>query len=131
MSRPLESVPSDNTTLREVLDAYGADGHDGVFELVGDDGDVRCGRCQQTAIADHVPILSVRRLEGASDPADMLAVCAVTCPNCDGRGTLVVGFGPSATMADSAFLTRAPDARGAGSSLPNSPAAEVSADRTA
>ena len=43
-------------------------------------------------------------MEGASDPADMLAVAAVICPVCNTSGTLVLGYGPEADADDADVL---------------------------
>jgi len=42
----------------------------------------------------------LERLEGDSDPSEMLAVCAVECPKCGSKGTLVLTFGPESTRED-------------------------------
>ena len=47
---------------------------------------------------------SVRRLEGASDPDDMVAIAAIVCPACATRGVLVLGFGPSSSLVDAETL---------------------------
>ncbi|MEP6625457.1 MAG: hypothetical protein ABJC79_13510 [Acidimicrobiia bacterium] len=49
-------------------------------------------------------IAGVRRLEGASDPADMLAVLALTCPNCATMGTLTLNYGPESTPGEAIVL---------------------------
>ena len=46
----------------------------------------------------------LRRLEGASDPDDMLVLAAVVCPQCSTRGFLVLNYGPSASAEDAAIL---------------------------
>ena len=48
-------------------------------------------------------------MEGASDPDDMLALVAMTCPQCGARGTLVLAFGPMAPEADVDVLVRLED----------------------
>jgi hypothetical protein len=55
---------------------------------------------------------SLRRLEGESDPADMVAIVAITCPQCGRRGTMVLGFGPAATAEDADVLHELIDDRG-------------------
>jgi hypothetical protein len=56
----------------------------------------------------------LRRIEGASDPADMIAIAAVKCPNCGTKGTAVLGFGPEADEDDAEVLRRlSPDGRSA------------------
>ncbi len=111
MTEPSGAAPSDNTTLIEVLAAYAADGFDAEFELVDGSGDLHCCTCRSTLVAEQVPLHSIRRLEGASDPDDMLAVCAVTCRNCGAQGAVVVRYGPGATIEEAEFLRRAKDRR--------------------
>jgi len=111
MTRPSAGNPSDNTTLSAVLESYASEGFDGVFEFVNECGDLCCSTCRQAISADQVPLHSVRRLEGASDPADMLAVCAITCTNCGVGGTVVVTYGPLAAAEEASFLSRARDQR--------------------
>jgi hypothetical protein len=86
------------TTLTEVLDGYSAAGYDGSFTVVA-------------VAAGEAPMASLRRLEGASDPDDMLAVVALTCPRCGNQGTVVLGFGPSATSEDGDVLAAFRDDR--------------------
>lgn len=76
------------------------------------DGVIRCLTCRETFAADGVSADELTRLEGASDPADMLAVVAVTCPHCRTGGSLVLSYGPLSTAEDVAVLsafTRDPD----------------------
>ena len=47
-------------------------------------------------------------MEGASDPADMLAVMAAACPTCGDRSVLVVHYGPTAGPADADVLAALP-----------------------
>jgi hypothetical protein len=61
--------------------------------------------------AEQIEIRSLRRLEGASDPADMAAVIATACPSCGTLGTIVVMFGPEATEPEVKLLRRAQDHR--------------------
>ncbi len=65
---------------------------------------IECEACHHRFAAGDAPILELRRLEGASDPDDMLAVAAIECPNCGRRGSLVLNYGPVATEEDSAIL---------------------------
>jgi hypothetical protein len=55
-------------------------------------------------------VSALARVEGASDPDDMAAVVAVTCPRCSARATLVVKYGPEASAADADVLLALPDA---------------------
>ena len=96
---PTPSVPSDNTTLTAVLAAYQDDGYREQL-MVDDDGRLTCGSCGNRAEPEDIELHSLRRLEGASDPDDMVAVLAVACPSCGAKGTLVVPFGPQASEAE-------------------------------
>jgi hypothetical protein len=102
-------TPSDNTTLTAVLAEYAAAGYAGEFSV--DDEHVRCGSCGSASDPDSVELHSLRRLEGASDPADMSAVLALTCPVCHSNGTVVVMFGPQAQAAEAELLSRMQDHR--------------------
>lgn len=72
---------------------------------------VRCGRCASALDPRTVEMHSIRRLEGASDPADMVAVVATTCPVCGSDGTLVVSYGPMASAVDAEVLLAMRDRR--------------------
>ncbi len=121
---PTPSVPSDNTTLTAVLAAYQDDGYREQL-MVDDDGRVTCARCGNGAEPEDIKLHSLRRLEGASDPDDMVAVLAVACPSCGAKGTLVLPFGPQASEAEAGVLLRLEDAREAHSEVPSAgPTAE-------
>lgn len=109
--------PSDNTTLTEVVDGYRAAGYDGDF-FAEEDARVRCASCQSSMPADQFAQYSMRRLEGASDPDDMVAVVATICPYCHAHGTLVLGLGPMASASDAAVMTGMIDRRGDDCALP-------------
>ena len=103
-------APGDNTTLVEVLKGYEDAGWTTAFEVF-EDGSVRCGTCQVVTAPSSLEIHSLRRLEGASDPDDMLAVLAVRCPSCGGRGVIVVNFGPEMTEGQVRLMHEAEDRR--------------------
>lgn len=103
--------PSDNTTLAAVLGQFADAGFVGEFEVAGGGTSLRCLTCDEETPATEIPRHSVRRLEGASDPADMAAVAAVTCPKCDARGTIVLPFGPNASASEALVLAELKDAR--------------------
>jgi nicotinamide-nucleotide amidase len=109
-----EGVPSDNTTLTAVLADYAAHGWPGDFVLTAE-GDVECLACGHRIAPDDTIVESLRRLEGASDPADMAAVVALQCPTCSAKGTVVVRHGPEAGEAEMALFTHARNGRGSGS----------------
>ncbi len=112
MSNEHDAVPTaaDTGTLTEVLAAYAGSGFDSSFTVV-EGAKLECHTCAQVFAAAEAPMASRRRLEGASDPADMLAVVALTCPHCGAQGTVVLGFGPTATPEDSDVLGAFRDAR--------------------
>ena len=109
-------APSDETTLTDVLGSYAEEGYAATL-WVTEDGALRCSECQQDSSPEAVKLLSLRRLEGASDPDDMVAVLALRCPNCDAGATSVVHFGPSATPAENEVLRDLADERGTGDLL--------------
>ena len=74
-------------------------------------GMVECGKCRVPHRADTLELHRLERLEGDSDPSEMLAVCAVACPNCGVRGTLVLTFGPESTREDDEVIELLDDVR--------------------
>jgi hypothetical protein len=105
-------VPSDNTTLAEVLARYEAEGFTGQF-AARPGGVVHCFACGRDHDPSSVELVSLRRLEGASDPDDMLALAALRCPDCGSHGTVVLGYGPDSAPEDGELLMRLEDMRGA------------------
>jgi hypothetical protein len=103
--------PSDSTTLVEVMEAYRSSGFTGDFG-VDAEASVRCNACGSVMHAGRLAVHSLRRMEGASDPSDMLALVATTCPVCGSRGLLVLGFGPMASSEDADVLAALQDRRG-------------------
>jgi hypothetical protein len=109
-SKAAEHSPSDVITLVEVLARYEQAG----FETqmgVTEQAQVRCYACRADSPPSMVNLCSLRRLEGASDPADMLAVAAVECPHCAAKGLLVLGYGPDSTAEESQVLLALEDRR--------------------
>lgn len=95
--------PSDNTTLVAVIDGYRNAGFPTEF-WVEEGATVRCDSCQSILDSKRLPVQSQRRLEGASDPADMVVVIATSCPVCGADGTMVMGYGPMASPEDADVL---------------------------
>lgn len=109
-------VPSDNTTLVDVLHRYETAGYTGQFGAAEtSDGatGVRCFTCNTVAPPETVEVVSLRRLEGASDPDDMIAVVALQCPACGTCGTLALGYGPDSAPDEAELLLHLDDRRGA------------------
>jgi hypothetical protein len=98
-----ETQQHETQTLRAVIDDLEAAGFTGQF-VPREGGRVHCVTCQHGFVAAVFPIDELRRLEGASDPDDMLAVAALSCPECSARGTLVLAYGPEASLDDSEVL---------------------------
>jgi hypothetical protein len=122
------SSPSDNTTLADVVARYAEAGFNASFEPVGADGTLHCLSCGTVASAAAFTMHSMRRLEGASDPDDTLAVVAVTCSNCGADGTIVLSYGPAGSAADSDILVALEDARIGSTLPPNSAPGEALGD---
>ena len=105
----LDGVARGAETLLDVLARFTAQGWSSQFAARAG-GTVECESCRHTMAAADVPVLELRRLEGASDPDDMLAVVAVECSNCGLRGSLVLNYGPTSTEEDAAVLLGLGDA---------------------
>ena len=96
---------SDARSLSEILAMYEADGFTDQLG-VRPGGRIICFSCRHEAAAEDFELVSLSRLEGASDPDDMLAVVALRCPSCGAKGTLVLNYGPEATEDDVDVLRR-------------------------
>jgi hypothetical protein len=116
----LTGVARGAETLLDVLAALADEGYRGEFTAAEVDGRtqhgrIACSACHHVFAADAPEVGALRRLEGASEPDEMLAVAALTCPRCATRGTLVLNYGPTATVEDAAALVAldrpSPDAR--------------------
>jgi DNA-directed RNA polymerase subunit RPC12/RpoP len=107
--RPSRYVQGEAQTLAGVLGELEQQGFTKQF-AAQPAGRIRCIECGREFGPDNTTVETVWRLEGASDPDDMLAVLPVTCPNCGARGTLVLGFGPEAPIEDSEILAALPPA---------------------
>jgi len=101
----IPGVPSDNTSLLEVLETFRAEGYDGTL-WVASNGNIRCEGCDTEIPPEDVRVHEIRRLEGASDPDDMLAVVAGECSTCGKKGTLVVHFGPETSPEEQDAFAR-------------------------
>lgn len=108
---PVEGSPSDNTTLVGVLNTWNERGFGGQFVGV-DGGSIECVVCGAVSHASGFTVEEWRRLEGASDPDDMVKAVAAYCPACGAGGNLVLGYGVNASDLDaeiSAALTATDD----------------------
>ncbi len=97
----------DPSSIFEILRDFQDDGF--TADLFAEEGgDIRCGACSVATPAGDIDVAELRRMEGASDPADMAAVIAATCPSCGSRGVMVVMYGPEASGADTDVLAALP-----------------------
>ena len=76
---------------------------DGQFGVV-EGAQLRCFTCREVFDASTASADRLTRLEGASDPADMVAVIPVTCPNCGASGSLVLNYGAEASPDEADVL---------------------------
>lgn len=102
--------PTDAATLGESTDQLERAGFTGQFGTA-DGAIVRCFTCHSNSDASTVELLALRRVEGASDPDDMMAIAAVRCPSCGAAGTLVLRYGPESTVEDDEVLRALDDLR--------------------
>jgi hypothetical protein len=107
---PTDLSGSDGTTVSAIVAGYARDGFTGSFAAVAE-GRLTCLTCEESSPASSVAMSALRRMEGESDPDDMVAVVALACPSCGARGTAVLGFGPAATAEDSDVLRDLRDER--------------------
>jgi hypothetical protein len=101
---------TDATPMGEAVANYEAEGFTGQFGAQ-EGGNVVCYSCHETTHASKVELTALLRTEGASDPDDMTAVAALTCPKCQAKGTLVVHFGAIAPPEDDDVLRALEDHR--------------------
>jgi len=108
----MDDVPGEgeDETILDVLGELESLGFTGQF-MPRESGQVECLTCHRLSPADETVFRHLRRLEGASDPADMLAVVGLACPHCSAQGTAVLGYGPEATALDTEVLEQLEDAR--------------------
>lgn len=107
---PEPGAPSDYTTLVDVLAEMAEDGFVENFGVTRD-GRIRCSSCGHVEDPADMSMVAIRRLEGASDPDDMVAVLALVCRKCGARGTVVVKYGPGSTEEELAVLAAVEDDR--------------------
>jgi DNA-directed RNA polymerase subunit RPC12/RpoP len=105
------NYPAD-VSLGEVLAEFEADGFTDQFEIDDATGACTCGACGRATSPDSIDVVTGRRLEGASDPAEMSTVLGVRCPHCGRRGTAVCRYGPEASEGEAALLLAARGATG-------------------
>jgi hypothetical protein len=101
-------APSDNTSVTAVLERLAEDGFGTDFRPGGHPAALRCDQCgRESAVGDFTDLVE-HRLEGASDPDDMVIVVAARCPECGARGKVVLGYGPASSDVDSDLVAALP-----------------------
>lgn len=107
-----QQAAAGGASVLELLSKLEAEGYEGQF-AVGDEGSLDCLAGTHSFQADRVEPDELLRVEGASDPDDMAAVAGLVCPVCGARGTVVLKFGPEASVEDQEVLAAfAPDPEG-------------------
>lgn len=97
------SADSGDTPLSDVTDTIDRDHGDAQFGVL-EHAELRCFTCRRTFAAAGASADRLTRLEGASDPADMVAVVPVTCPHCGASGSLVLNYGADIGADDADVL---------------------------
>ena len=98
-------APSDNTTLQAVLAAYAAEGFADSYDI-DDDGRLTHRPSGEAEELDDLEVVQFRRLEGASDPADMMLVVAVRSRQGGRQGVVITPYGPNASAGEADVLAR-------------------------
>jgi hypothetical protein len=101
---------TDATPMGEGLADYEAQGFTAQMSAQ-EGGLVMCYECRTASPATDVELAMLLRTEGASDPDDMTAVAAVTCPHCGAKGTLVLHYGATAPTEHDEVLRALEDHR--------------------
>ena len=109
MAEPVPGVPTDRTLTEVLEDLRRLDFTNDV--RVTPEGMLCCRVCEHCIAAQDMDLLHLRRVEGASDPADMAAVLGLRCVACGALGTAIVRFGPEASRGDEMVLQHVPDHR--------------------
>lgn len=97
-------------TILEVLRDFETRGYEGQF-ATREGGAIKCFTCGARNEPDHVKMDSLRRVEGVSDPADMVLIGALRCPACGVRGTATFKYGPGAPPGDGEAMRLIEDVR--------------------
>jgi hypothetical protein len=97
------ATPAYGATLGEIMGTMDAAGFSAQM-AARPGGLILCFTCRQESPAAEFELEAQRRTEGASDPADMLAIVGLVCPRCAARGTAVLGYGPEADPDDAEVL---------------------------
>ncbi len=100
------TYPAD-TSLAEVIADLESNGFDAQFDVDDESGECTCASCGSTSSPEVITIHHARRVEGASDPAEMSNVLALSCPTCGQRGVVACRYGPEASAGEGLLLSAA------------------------
>lgn len=103
MTDPAAHANPTDTPLTAVLAQLAEQGYRGQFKVLPG-GRVECLSCHGSDEAWRYRADEVTRLEGASDPDDMVMVAPLCCRDCDTPGTLVLSYGPESAPEDADVL---------------------------
>lgn len=92
-------------SIKDALIEFERHGYAGQFRPKPD-GMVECYGCNTVSPAEKVQRTALRRVEGASDPDDMVSINALVCPNCGEHGTAVMAYGPHASPEEAEVAQR-------------------------
>lgn len=97
------SAPAGADTLIGVLEEVAGLGY-ATQQIGRGDASIECTACDREFPGAAFCVEVVRRLEGASDAADMLLVACSKCPGCYQPGVLTLGYGPNTSEHDTEIL---------------------------
>lgn len=103
----IATSPGD-TAVTTVLEQLAGAGYGEDLRPAPPPASLHCGACGSVSAVDSFGDTWARRLEGASDPDDMVLVLAARCPVCGHGGSVVLGFGPESSPEDSAIVAQIP-----------------------
>ena len=118
---PIPGLARGASELGDVIERMAGHGYGADFmsALDGDSAELHCPVCDATHPASAFTRAWTARLEGASDPDDMLHVSALRCPECGTGGVFVSPFGVNVGEADEAVLLALPEAEGPPPAMPD------------
>ena len=97
-------------TLSDAMNRLRADGFSADFSST-EDGQLRCGDCDESEEPENMSVLVTERFEGDSNPDDESILLALVC-HCGSRGQFTAAYGPDTPRGDAAVLTRLSHAKG-------------------
>lgn len=109
LSHDVRSGPSDLASPVSVLEHLARAGYGTALRPGVPAGTLVCAACGITSPMTGFDQVWATRLEGQSDPDDMVLVVAARCPSCGQGGAVVLGFGPAGSAVDAAIVADVPD----------------------